>query len=143
MRLARRASVRVELIVADALQHETEIRGLGAADLVAGEQVALGALEAEPRDPHPRRFGNPPHAHRRIAEPGRLTAHDEIRVEHHVRAARDAPPCTAAIVGFEIVCNFAHVDAYWPIPCRSATESQTRPPDDSASAWPLVAQSSW
>ena len=48
-----------------------------------------------------------------------------------------------AIVGFEIVCSFAHVDAYWPIPWRSATESHTRPPDDSASACPLVAQSSW
>ena len=52
-------------------------------------------------------------------------------------------PCTAAIVGFEIVCSFAHVAAYRPIICTSATESHTRVLAASASACPAVAQSSW
>ena len=68
MRWASARGVVVELVVGDALEDHPGVGRLAPRELVAGEEVALGPLQAEPGDPHPGRLGHPPHPGRRVAE---------------------------------------------------------------------------
>ena len=70
----------------EASPHSTARR---AVDRVAGEQQALGALQAEAVHPH-RRRRRAPHARRRVADAAVLGADDEVRAQREVGAAGDA-----------------------------------------------------
>ena len=116
-----------ELVVGDALEHHAEPGRFLAVDLVAGEQVALRPLEAEARDPQPRRFRDAPDPGRRVAEPGRLRRDDQVGVEHEVGAAGDAPAVDRRDRRLaDRVQRGRTSSANRPIIRRSAIESQAR-----------------
>ena len=82
--------VRLERVVRHHLEHEPDVGRRPGGDLVAGEQIALRALEPEAVDPH-RRGRRAPDARRRVPEARTLGGDDEIGAEYHVRPATDAP----------------------------------------------------
>jgi len=85
-----RYGVGLELGVGHDLEDHADLGGRAGGDGVAGQEIALGPLEAHPVDPHRRRRG-PPDAGRRVAEGRALGRDDQVGAQHHVRAAPDAP----------------------------------------------------
>ena len=105
----QRQCPRQQLVVGHAFEDEPDVGRFACGDLVTGEQVPLRPFEAEAGDLDPRRLGHAPHTCRWVAEAGRFTRDDEVRVQDHVGAAGDAPALDGAIVGFEISCSLAKV----------------------------------
>ena len=90
MRRASASACSEQHVVGDDLEDQPDLRRLAGGDLVAGQQIALRALEPHAIDPHGG-GGRAPDARRRIAEARALARDDHVGAQHHVGAAADAP----------------------------------------------------
>ena len=94
----------------DRFQDQSDSRRFRRGDFVSGEQVTLGALQSHPVHPH-RSGGRAPYSRRRIAERGGLGRDDNVRAQHQIGAAADAPSLHRGDRRFTRVPEFhVHVD---------------------------------